>query len=337
MYIASDVFRESYLPREIPGRNRQLRALSSVLEPAIDGRPAGSCWEIGPSGVGKTSTAKYLLRKLRVEWDVDSAYVQCLGKTHWQLLSKVTDQHPSIVAPNNLGVDELRERLESPEQPFIVILDEIGGLEAPEFVTDLAGMEWLSLICIGHDRSQIHEQVPDSADRLRYTDVVDFDPYSDSALFEILDARREEGLDAGVVDDEQLGRIVDQAGGSARVGVQALRSAVDLAIDRHHTTVEAVDIDDCFEHADERIRKQQLQSLSHDHHLVYQILRSEGPLRPQEIYDQYADRAADPSSRQMVVRYRDKLQQYDLIEEDSDGWTVVDAALATPLNDPRVA
>lgn len=36
------------------------------------------------------------------------------------------------------------------------------------------------------------------------------------------------------------------------------------------------DIDDCFEHADERIRKQQLQSLSEDHHVVYQYYEPTG-------------------------------------------------------------
>lgn len=78
---------------------------------------------------------------------------------------------------------------------------------------------------------------------------MEFDFYSHDALFRILDARREVALQRGVVDDDQLERIIVEAGGSARFGVQALRSAVDLGIERGHTTVQPEDIDDYFQHA----------------------------------------------------------------------------------------
>ena len=65
-----------------------------------------------------------------------------------------------------------------------------------------------------------------------------FEPYDATTLFDILAARREVALQRGVVD-AQLERIIVEADGSARFGVQALRSAVDLGIDRGHTTVKS--------------------------------------------------------------------------------------------------
>jgi len=332
MYVASDKLEEEYLPAAMPGRERQLQGISSVLNPAIRGEPAESCWVIGPSGVGKTSSAKFLLAEAE-EWCVEYEYVSCVSNTRWEALKKIADAHPSVIAPDNESTDRLRNHIASPDEPFVVILDEIGGLEETELLVDLGEIKWLSLILIGHRRSNALERVPDRVDHLRYADVVKFEPYDDDALFTILDARREVALQHGVVSDSQLERIIVEAGGSARRGVQALRSAVNLAIERGHTGVTEEDIDDCFERANDRIRKQQLESLSRDHHHVYQVIQESGPLCPQRIFEQYAVQADDPSSRQMVVRYRHKLAEYDLIKETEDGWITVDQTLTAPLRE----
>lgn len=333
MYVASDKLEEDYLPNAMPGRERQLQRLSTLLEPATEGEPAASCWEIGTSGVGKTSTAKYLLRELRDDWGVDSVYVSCVSNTRWEALLKIAEAHPTVAPRNNLSTTDLADRIAAPDQPFVVILDEIGGLEESGLLTDLAEIEWLSLICIGHRRGNALGRVPDAVDTLRYADVVKFEPYDNGALFAILDARREVALQPSVVDDCQLERIVAEAGGSARFGVQALRSAVDLGIERGHTTIQEEDIDDCFQHAHSRIRQQQLDSLGLDHQLVYHVVQDAGPLRPQRIFERYRTVADDPSTRQMVVRYRGKLEEYGLIEKADGGWVAVDEALAAPLRE----
>ncbi len=54
MYVAPEKLEENHLPQAMPGRESQLQRISDVLEPATTGEPAESCWEIGPSGVGKT-------------------------------------------------------------------------------------------------------------------------------------------------------------------------------------------------------------------------------------------------------------------------------------------
>ncbi|NHX37863.1 MULTISPECIES: Cdc6/Cdc18 family protein [Halolamina] len=333
MYVAPEKLEENHLPQAMPGREPQLQRISDVLEPATAGEPAESCWEIGPSGVGKTSAAQFLLEEaegLGVGW----TYVSCTSNTRWEALQKIADEHPSAIAKPNASTEELQEWIAAGEQPFVVILDEIGGLEETDLLADLASMEWLSLILIGHRRSNALGQVPDRADCLRFAEIVEFGAYDDDALFTILDARREVALQTGAVDDTQLERIVAEAGGSARFGVQALRSAVDLGIDRGHTTVREQDIDDCFDRANERIREQQLQSLGRDHHLVYRAIREHGPLRPQQIHDHYEDLGGG-NSRSATLKYRRKLDEYDLIEKTADGWAVVDKTLAAPRREQR--
>jgi len=341
MFIKRDVFVESYLPRDLPGRERELDALADILQPTVDGEPADSCWEFGPSGVGKTSTARYLLEDLRVNHLVNSTRVECVGNSRWELLGEICAAHPRVPHHGGMGTAKMLANLEAnTEDPYVVILDELDGLEDEQLLTDLASLELVSLICIGHEPEEAFSMVPDEVDRLRYGPTVEFEPYGVDALLDILEARVETGLEHGVVDAAQLERIADMAGGSARYAVQSLRSAVELGEERGHTSVHSEDVDDCFDHAKSRIREQLLASLSREHHLVYQVIRDAGQqgLRPSEILERYQEQSNNPRGAQQVRHYREKLERYELVESGGstrwDRWTVVDETLAAPLKYP---
>lgn len=344
MFSRKEVFTERFLPRELPGRAAQLDALSAVLEPATGGEPAGSCWAIGPSGAGKTSTARHLLEQLRVDYDIPFARVECVGATRWELLRDVAADHPQVAQHDGMGSSQLLTLLEETvDDPFVVVLDEFDGLEAPEAVADLAGIDAVSLVCIAHDREEAVAAVPDTAETLSRCRTIEFEPYGDDAMGSILRARADTGLRPGVVDGDQLARIADEAAGSARYGVQSLRSAVELGVERGHTEVTDGDVEDSFEHAKARIRERLLASLSRQHRIVYRIIREAGAdgVRPRAILDEYHERSEEPRSRQMVGRYRRKLQRYDLVACEGDGssrwdrWWAVDDQLTAPAREGK--
>lgn len=339
MFSRKEVFTERFLPRALPGRAAALDALSAVLSPATRGEPAGSCWEIGPSGAGKTSTARHLLEQLRVDYGIPFARVECVGSTRWELLSAIAADHPRIAQHDGMGTAELLTLLdETVDDPFVVVLDEFDGLEAPAVLSDLTAIDAVSLVCIAHDREEAVDLVPEDATTLGSARCIEFDPYGHDAMLDILRARADTGLRPGVVDDDQLSRIADEAAGSARYGVQSLRSAVELGIERGHTEVTGADVEDAFEHATERIREQLLASLSRQHHIVYRIIREAGEegIRPGAILEAYRERSEEPRSRQMVGNYRRKLERYDLVACEGDGssrwdhWWAVDDQLTTP-------
>lgn len=344
MFAYRDHFTESYLPNEFPGRDKQLDELSAILDPTTEGQPAQSCWAFGPSGVGKTSTVRYLLEELEVKYGVPSARVECLGETYWELLEGIANDHPNILLKPNTSAETILDRISTTNsEPFVIVLDEFDGLEHPELIADLDAIDHVSLICIGHDRDDAAALLPPAAQSLELAPAVEYEPYHHDAMLDILRARVESGLQPDVITTDQLERIADHAAGSARHGVQALRSAVELGEERGHTEVREADIDDCFEHADERIRRQLLTSLSRQHHVLYQVIRDAGAagIRAGELLEQYRERSDDPKSRQMVGRYRDKLERYDLIEVEGSGrWAryfVVDETLAAPKRETRVA
>jgi len=341
MFRKREVFTESFLPRDLPGRQRERDRLEDVLKPATRGEPARSCWELGPSGVGKTTAARWMLKQLHTTHLVDWTLVECVGSSRWQILGDICGNHPKVPHHAGMGVSQMLTELETVvDDPYVVVLDEFDGLEETELLVDLYELEMVSVICIGHDQEDAHAMVPDRADGLLHAETVEFEPYDHSALLDILEARVETGLEDGAVDADQLHRIADGAGGSARRAVQSLRSAVELGEERGHTEVTAADVEDCFEHAMDRIREQLLASLARDHHIVYSIIREASPqgVTPPEILERYHERADKNPTRQQVRNYREKLQRYELVEAEGstrwDRWTVVDETLKAPLRQP---
>jgi Cdc6-like AAA superfamily ATPase len=331
MFARKEVFRESWPPTRLPGRSRELERLSDILKPAAEGEPPEHCWEIGPSGAGKSTTAEYLLDRLEA-YGVAHAHVECVGQSRWKLLQSITEQHPGVVPHGSMATEEMVDLLqESVDDPFVVILDEFDALEAPELLCDLYQADAIAMLCIGHDRSDTQRLVPDAAEGLRHAPIVEFEPYSTTAMLEILGARVEKGLQPDTVTDDQLERIAGRVGGSARYGVQALRAAVELGVERGHTTVREVDVDDCFERAQEDIREHLLDSLSQQYHIVYRVVReADGPLLESQVHERYSALSENPRTRQQVGNYLDKLHEYDLAEQVTGGWVVVDETLAAP-------
>jgi len=185
--------------------------------------------------------------------------------------------------------------------------------------------------------------VPETVDHLLDARRVPFDPYDIDAMVDILRARADTGLLPNAVDDDQLQRIADEAAGSARFGVQSLRSAAELGEERGHTEIHDEDVEDCFEHAQERIREQLLSSLSREHHIVYNVIREadEPGITPRQIVTRYKKRSENPRSRQMVRNYRKKLERYGLVDCEGhskwDHWWAVDETLEAPRRDERPA
>nr|WP_233710796.1 hypothetical protein [Natronococcus pandeyae] len=68
--------------------------------------------------------------------------------------------------------------------------------------------------------------------RLRSSEHVRMDNYSDEDLYDIFGARAKRGLEEGVVTDEQLYRIADAAAGDARLAIGMLRSTAGKPIVR---------------------------------------------------------------------------------------------------------
>ena len=134
------------------------------------------------------------------------------------------------------------------------------------------------------------------------------------------------GLGASVVTRAQLEQIADEAAGVARVGIQSLRAAAELAADRGHDRIQDGDIDDSFERARHDIRAANLRSLPYGPQVVYELVRcaTGGAIRADELQEAYQtvaprayrNRDEEPVGDRQIRNYLTKLVEYDLVKAE---------------------
>lgn len=340
------VFEDEHIPRELPHRDGELAALSSALEPALAGDAAADVLVSGPSGVGKTALTRHALAKLDDYATTDHVHVPCLGASRGDIVRAILDQHPRAEAPPTTAtVDEVVAALRvAVDEPLVAICDEADSLAGRDVLSTL-DLPNLSVIVVAHHAD---EWLFDASTRTRERIGLDLrlDRYSVDELADILETRAGLGLRAGAVERGQLERIADQAAGVARVGIQHLRSAAEVAGERGHRTLQSEDIDDSYDRARTRIRRSNLASLTLHHQVFYELIRRAGELRAEELNTQY-DAIADEVYRGRPLQPVDgrdrrhklvKLERYDLISREGEGrgrtHHVVDDAVAADVELP---
>lgn len=316
-------FDDEHLPRRLLHREAAVDHLSRAWEPALGGDQAHDVLIHGPSGVGKTSLARFTLQKLTTHADIYSAHVESLGKTTAGVVRSVLHDLPgSDPATNTPREDlciELRERV---DQPTIVILDEADDLPATDVLDRLADVEDLSIVAICHDHEQWLSQLDNQLRRRLLLKELTLDRFGVNELADILEARARRGLPSGVVIREQLETIADEVAGVARKGIQSLRQASLLAEERDHSEIGSDDVADSYERAQRYILQKNLDSLPFHHQLLYELIRVGGGLKAGELHERYQAVADDvyrgrgqtPVSERARRLKLSKLADYELIK-----------------------
>ena len=355
MIIKREIFEEEFLPDEdFLHRHEELNELSRALDPAARGERAEDVLVSGPSGVGKTSTVRHVLRTLKRETYVPTARIRCLDKSRAGVFYDAIQQHPRDAAKlPNAPADELYETLaDIVTTPYILVLDEADSLHELDVLRELLAIPLLSVIVITHDVEEWRNRL-DAQLRSRFltTRHMHLDRYATGELAEILDARSEAGLEPNVISDLQLVEIADEVAGVAREGIQSLREAALLADERNHDEIRDDDVADSYMRARARIRRANLRSMGYAHHIVYELVRQEGKLKMGELWtlyethapELYRDRDQEPvSTDRQILNYLEKLIEYDAVcKEGENRWRTyypVDPDLTAPGSIPeRVA
>ncbi|MUV49291.1 Cdc6/Cdc18 family protein [Haloarcula sp. CBA1122] len=321
------VFDDEHLPRRLLHREAAVDHLSRAWEPALGCNQAHDVLIHGPSGVGKTSLARFTLQKLTTHADIYSAHVESLGKTTAGVVRSILHDLPSSDPATNTPREdlciELRERV---DQPTIVILDEADDLPATDILDRLADVEGLSVVAICHDHEQWLSQLDNQLRRRLLLKELALDRFGVNELADILEARVRRGLPSGVVTREQLETIADEVAGVARKGIQSLRQAALLAKERDHSEIGSDDVADSYERAQRYILQKNLDSLPFHHQLLYELIRVGGGLKAGELHDRYEAVADDvyrgrgltPISERSRRLKLSKLEDYELIDVEGE-------------------
>lgn len=341
------LFDDDWLPETLYHRRSERDQLLRAFEPLTDSNRAEDVLVSGPSGVGKTTSIRHVLRRELRDHVFDWSMVNS-SNTRSAILHEAAVKHriETAVRPQ-APAETLTSALERiVDRPYVVVLDEADTIRDLAVVRDLLDVPMVSVVAIVHNpREWLTRLDEDVQTYFSMRSQVTLERYSEDELADILEPRVEQGLDPGVVRDGQLEWISDEVAGVARYGIKSLLSAAELAEERDHDYLHERDVRDSFERARKKMRQSGLRSLPFGPCLIYELLRFadadlvEGS-RLHSLYethapDAYADRDHEPVSRRRVNDYLAKLVEYDLVRQHGENrwaeYEVIDQGLEAPV------
>jgi cell division control protein 6 len=236
-----------YLPDVLPHRDREMHEIVDALRGAAGGSGAENVLITGPTGTGKTSTARFVLNEL-AEYSsrVSTLYVNCweTGTRHG-ILGKLANSLEVVTPRRGIATDEildsLAEGLAKAGKTVVIVLDEMDRLFAAKneewrVLYDLSrGNELfaarIGIISITNDgdiTARMDQRVKSSLVQRH----VKFASYSPVELRDILRERAKLAFHSDALGDEVVplcAAIAAKRGGDARLGLNALWRAGKLA------------------------------------------------------------------------------------------------------------
>ncbi len=226
----------------------------------------------------------------------------------------------------------------------MLVLDEGDDIPEHDLLEVLSGVPLLSVVVICHDPDHWLAQIGDRGIHFEGDSHIQLSRYGVGELADILSKRSKRGLRRGAVERSILEEIADEAAGVARRGIQGLRCSAEIAEEEEASKVTKRHIGPGFERARSYIRESNLRSLPLHHHVVYELVRSYGPLSGQELHEWY-DRVGSvayggtpktPVSRGYRRTILRKLEEYDLVDSEktagSGRYWVVEPELVSELD-----
>lgn len=317
------VLQDEFLPKEVVHRHTQMNRIAGALEPVVEGDKPQNTFLFGPSGAGKTCIARYSLDRLQEQLlEVDTHYVDCWQHSkRFRVLYKVLEGVGTTYdIHRSTPHDEMLERLENLDTPYIVVMDEVDQLENKDVLRELYAIPHITMVLIANREEDVFATLDERLQsRLRSSERVRFEKYSDNEIISILRDRVKWGLDPDCISQEQLSMIAEAAAGDARDAISILRSSARHAELNDNEVIKNQYIDEAIPEARAEIRQKNVERLNEHQRILYDAISEDGPIQPSELYSKYSNLVDDPRTKRTCRNYLSKLQRYNLIEAHGEG------------------
>ncbi|MGB9576949.1 MAG: Cdc6/Cdc18 family protein [Candidatus Micrarchaeia archaeon] len=252
-----------YLPPQVLHRETQIKEMALALEPAASGRKPRSVIAYGPTGTGKTTCTRYVLKELQeFSSRVLPIYVNCWqNNTRHAVLSRMAEALGAAMPRRGVAVDEVLNRVmeyaKKDDRTLIAALDEVDFLfykgEQSVFYDlsrsgEIHGVN-LGVVSLTNNASLLSEF--DARIRSSFAGVaIEFKPYNPLQLKDILRERAKLALFPQAWEEEAIALCAAHAaklGGDARVAIECFLNAARNAERENKKKVEAEDARKAFE------------------------------------------------------------------------------------------
>jgi len=323
MLTRDHVWDEGWVPEDLHSRHDELQALASAIDPASY-TETGPVLLAGPPGAGKTASARWVLQDLDYETDMQSALVDAWHNHHpYQAYGAILKElgRAGVVQPQTPH-SALRDRVRNalPGSGVVVVLDEAEQLSDTSILPDLDAMDGVAVVAIVNDERGFRDRLQRNSVDLEFTSI-QFQPYGEDVIVDILEPRAERGLDPDVYDEDTLYDVAALANGNAREAIQGLRAAAQHARDAGRSEISAADVDAGHETAVERLRQKTRSRLNRHERITLECLEEQGTAGISAIYDAYVERVGKREARtkRRVQDYLAKLESYNLVTSTGEG------------------
>jgi cell division control protein 6 len=263
-----------YIPRRLPFRDTQIKAVAEVLAPVLHGSKPSNLLLYGKTGTGKTAVARYVLSRLREEGRTPNlvvAYVNTRQEnTEYRTLAELAKTLGLQIPFTGLSTGEVVSRvfreIQTASKNVVLVLDEIDYLVKTfgddtlyEFTrsSERVSPGFLSIVGISNDLKFKEGLDPRVLSSLREEELV-FPPYTVTELHDILKERASTAFKQSAVSESAINLCAAIAGsehGDARRAVDLLRIAGEVA---EREGMQQID-DSCVRRASEKVEQDRVE------------------------------------------------------------------------------
>jgi len=325
MIIADEeVLEDDYIPPDIPCREIQKKELAFCLKRLENGRKSLDCLCYGKPGTGKTLLVKHVLNQLKEKTRVQTFYVNCWEKrTLAEILDEILVQSGIPVASSSCTAKYSRFK-KMVKSPIIIALDEVDKLKFRELNDTLYLLKTLNkvtLVLISNTRRYILNLDPRVESRLNFH-LIHFPPYSQEELIIILRHRVVDckALYPEACNNKVLELIAKLANGDARIALQTLKSAAQIAEDLGRSKIMIEDVVKARKKLEEVKKRYRLKALGGHYELIYEIIKENNGITSRELYTRYTEKCLEkglnPKSYRSLNNYLQELIRMGYIKTE---------------------
>jgi len=186
-------------------------------------------------------------------------------------------------------------------------------------IYNLLSIGKVGLLCISESRYPLVTLEPRVRSRLS-PQVLQFDSYAPSQLFEILRARAAAALHPDSWDHSVLKHISRRALGDARVAIQTLRNAALYAESEGTFKLTAEHVERGFSDTGGTRRTYELKRLTEHHRLLYELIKARPGINSPQLFDAYLEecraRKWSPIASRTFSLYTQRMAELRLIRPE---------------------